>query len=148
MKLLGRTLAALVVAGCSATPNEPPAVDTSTPLPGPAVVALPAQCGPAGVLYRCNPVDNSGCDGAKGQACDSDTDRGFGCYPPPNTVALGGDCNVDQGPSCAAGLVCANVDDATADGTCAKYCCSSSDCSAGEACTPLDPTFGSLGWCQ
>ena len=62
-------------------------------------------------------------------------------------VLVGGDCNIDEGPSCGGGLSCV-TDGVGADGTCARFCCGDGDCSAGQKCVANDPAFGTLGVCK
>ncbi|GAC1351450.1 MAG: hypothetical protein NVS3B20_02270 [Polyangiales bacterium] len=120
---------------------------TGAPFEGPTVYALPSLCGPVGKKYACNPITNEGCNSSRGEACDDDERGGFGCYPAPNEVALGGDCNVFEGPSCAAGKGCMGASASSPSGTCARYCCTSSECGGGK-CAVIDPAFGTLGFCK
>ena len=109
--------------------------------------ALAPGCAPSGT-YACNPVTNQGCNQSNGEACDDDLQGGFMCYAPPNDVALGGECNIVDGPSCAAAMVCNGASDTNANGICAKYCCSKGDCSGSAVCVSLDTQFVTLGFCQ
>jgi hypothetical protein len=113
-----------------------------------ASFALPAGCAPASARYACDPLTNAGCRAASGEACDDDDDGGFKCYPPPNAVPIGGDCNIVDGPSCAPGLGCDGVSERDPDGECARFCCTKSDCGAGEKCVPGHPDQGALGFCE
>ena len=108
---------------------------------------LPAGCiTDTTITQNCNPLNNSGCSGA-GEACDL-ADDGAGnttleCFPPPNDTPLGGNCSNDtSGPWCQATMHCTG-----SPGTCAKFCCSASDCGGG-TCAPFDSTMGTLGLCQ
>lgn len=78
----------------------------------------------------CNPVTNEGCDTAGGEACDLGSGGVFGCFGPPNDVALCGDCsNGMSGPYCKAGSHCTDPD-GTTGGKCTAYCCTDGDCGA------------------
>jgi hypothetical protein len=112
----------------------------------PAVYALPAKCGPAGRKFQCNPVTNEGCDSAKDEACDDDEHDGFGCYPGPNAVMEGGECNDEEGPSCHGGFGC-DTPESHPDGICRRYCCADGDCGA-KKCVAIDKDFGTLGFCK
>jgi hypothetical protein len=116
----------------------------------PAVYALPAGCAPAGRKFQCNPVTNQGCDRAKDEACDDDEHDGFGCYPGPNAVQEGGECNDEEGPSCQGAFGCDTGDDDDPDGVCKRYCCADADCgsSPSRKCVVIDKAFGSLGFCN
>jgi len=120
---------------------------TATASSAGAGYALAPGCAPSGT-YACNPVTNLGCNQSNGEACDDDLQGGFMCYAPPNDVALGGACNIVDGPSCSAGMVCNGASDTNANGICAKYCCSNQDCSGSAVCVSLDTQYGTLGFCQ
>lgn len=77
----------------------------------------------------CDPTDPTSCGG--GEACDLSQDGGFVCFPPPNDAAIGAPCDPAAGPYCAHGGTCV-------DGTCAKVCCSDTECGGG-TCTDLGP---------
>ena len=92
----------------------------------PAGPAATGACVTEGGAIACNPVTNSPCDTAGGEACD-DNGSGFQCFPPPNDVALCGACSAASGPWCMAGSTCVGN-----TGTqCAKYCCDDTDCGPG-----------------
>jgi hypothetical protein len=111
---------------------------------------LPAGCVPPGKKFACNPLSNAGCDQAKGEACDDDTKGGFTCYPPPNEVEEGGECNDKEGPSCAAGMSCDTPGESNPDGVCRKLCCTGADCgrAQGKRCVPVDKEYGTFGFCK
>jgi len=127
-------------ASSASGPNAAPEAEQ----PAAAASALPAGCVPPDQTVACTPITNAGC--GAGEACDDDDLGGFKCYQPPNEVAEGGDCNVVEGPSCKAGLMCAGATADDPDGTCARFCCSSAEC-GGKTCQPIDPKRGSLGYC-
>jgi hypothetical protein len=109
------------VADCGATPVKP----------------SNAACGAA---YTCNPIGGVNAGGAAkecaaGSACDYDG-AAFGCYPPPNTIALCGACN-NQSTFCADGLTCVG-------GQCTRFCCDDGDCGANGLC---DAPPGDVGNC-
>lgn len=115
---------------------------------------LPSGCAD-GVPINCNPVTNAGCTGS-GEACDfsdpNTTGVSFDCYPPPNSVPKGGVCGTDptNGPWCIPSYGCDTPQGTggSTSGICRKYCCSASDCAAGETCAPFDTTLGTLGFCN
>jgi hypothetical protein len=111
---------------------------------------LPAGCVPPGKKFACNPLSNAGCDQAKGEACDDDTKGGFTCYPPPNEVEEGGECNDKEGPSCAAGMSCDTPGESNPDGVCRRLCCGGADCgrAQGKRCIPVDKEYGTFGFCK
>jgi hypothetical protein len=134
----------------SAVASSAVAGATMTPTPtslGRRLFALSAGCGPAGKEYACNPVTNAGCR-VDGEACDDDEKGGYACYPPPNEMAEGEACNDADGPSCAAGMACDNLNESNPEGLCRKLCCSNADCAAPKHCQVLDRHFGSLGFCR
>jgi len=147
MKTALSILALLVLLACTGAAAQTSPPDAATISPRAPDIALPARCGRVGALYRCNPVTNEGCDGAHGETCDVDPDHGFGCYPPPNDVVLGGDCNIDEGPSCGPKLSCV-TDGSNPDGTCSAFCCGDGDCPMKQKCIANDPAFGTLGTCR
>jgi hypothetical protein len=108
---------------------------------------LPAGCVPAGEKIACHPLTNAGCK-TNGEACDDDTKGGFMCYPPPNEVGEGGECNDKEGPSCAPGMSCDTPTESSPDGICRKLCCSAADCARTRRCVPVDPQYGTFGFCK
>lgn len=94
----------------------------------------------------CNLTSTSSCPPDSGGARQ-------GCYPdmtapachPAGTVAVGGACTALN--DCDAGSVCLGT------GTCAKLCCSATDCPTGQSCTPLgdgsgNPLPNGVGFCH
>ena len=87
-----------------------------------------------GTAFQCNPVTSTGCeDAGVGATCDlGDDGKGgsaFVCFPPPNDVALCGDCDNSNGPFCKPTMHCAP----TASGFgCARFCCDDGDCTGGK----------------
>ena len=110
--------------------------------------ALPPGCGPRAATFSCNPVTNEGCVTRKGEACDDDEDGGYRCYPAPNEVKEGGECNDRDGPSCEARLACDNGRNGGPNGICRRLCCSAEECGSEKLCEAIDPEFGSLGFCR
>ena len=109
-----------------------------------AGVRLPAGCGPAGGLFKCNPLTNEGCDATRKDACDwgEDDPTAFQCYPGPNEALEGSACDDDNGPYCAGGVTCED------DARCHRFCCSDQDCGdAKQKCYPYFPSFGTFGLC-
>jgi hypothetical protein len=65
---------------------------------------LPAGC-VTGATPPCNPLTNAGCNSGTGEACDLGQ-NGLQCFPAPNDVQPGGDCDNGAGPYCIAGYHC------------------------------------------
>jgi hypothetical protein len=112
--------------------------------------ALPPGCVPPGKKFACDPLSNAGCNQGKGEACDDDTKGGFTCYPPPNEVSEGDECNDKEGPSCAPGMSCDTPGESHPDGVCRKLCCADTDCGRAQArrCVPVDREYGTFGFCR
>ena len=107
---------------------------------------LPFSCfiGPS----PCDPRSGEGC--AEGETCDFSSESELGCFPPPNTAAVGEACDNSAGPYCAVGGWCA-PDSITGEPFCHQVCCFDSECSApGLECAGIftDPNIGSLGLCK
>lgn len=81
---------------------------------------------------ECNPVTNSPCDTAAGEACDLSGDGIFVCFPAPNDTALCDTCSNSAGPFCMGGTHC--NEDANG-GQCTHYCCDDGDCGTGSCDT-------------
>jgi hypothetical protein len=87
----------------------------------------------------CNPVTGDGCP-TDGSTCDFNGNTGyFACFPPPNGVAVCGDCD-NATAFCSAELTCV-VPGGGGDGTCYRYCCTDGDCGTGGTC---DVALGKL----
>lgn len=90
-----------------------------------------------GNAFMCNPVTNQGCDGGAGEACDlGDNGSGgsaFGCFAPPNDVALCGSCDNQAGPFCKPTLHCVEEDGGGFG--CGRWCCDDTDCTPGHCDT-------------
>lgn len=134
----------LVAIGCA--PARPPA-HARVATERAKEQSLASGCGPSGAKYACSPITNAGCDAAAGEACDDDEHGGFGCYPAPNEVKEGGDCDDEEGPSCAPEYGCATKE-GSSEGVCRKYCCDASDCAGGKNCVAVDAKVGTLGFCE
>jgi len=91
------------------------------------------------ITLGCNPMTNENCDTAGGEACDMG-ENGFECFPAPNEVPVGGDCNNSAGPYCEAKLHCTGS-------KCEKWCCADSDCTGDTKCIAFDATMGTIGTC-
>jgi hypothetical protein len=129
---------------------SPPAQERAAVRAGagaPRGFVLPRGCVPSGKAFACNPLNNAGCKAADGEACDDDTKGGFACYPAPNEVEEGDECNDKEGPSCAAGMSCDTPSESSPNGICRKLCCSSADC-AKARCVPVDRDYGTFGFCK
>lgn len=104
-------------------------------MPGPEepVCDAPAEAPSAGACVAvggdvaCNPVTSAECKG-EGEACDY-SDKGFACYPPPNTAGPCEPCgNAANGAYCKPGHTC--IQD-----RCHRYCCDDGDCGPGGLCS-------------
>ncbi|HZO15563.1 MAG TPA: hypothetical protein VFB62_19960 [Polyangiaceae bacterium] len=105
-----------------------------------------------GMNIVCDPQDQTPCNQANGEACDTIYNQGqhvgFGCYPAPNTLTKDAQCPGQNGEFCRSGLTCY-----VATQTCKEFCCGDADCTLGGTCTykqsdgmtpifPLTPTLG------
>jgi MYXO-CTERM domain-containing protein len=75
--------------------------------------------------WVCDFVTSTPCGGGT-TACDL-SNQGPGCFDGANVVPVGGACDAQNGPFCIQGSTCEG-------GTCAKFCCSSAECPANNAC--------------
>ncbi len=147
-----------LVAACagSAASAAPPGASTAPASGGaagaaesePPRYALPNGCSHAGTTFVCEPLTNKGCDMSEREACDLDAHGGFECREPPNYVKEGGDCDAEDGPACVPGLGCDGATETDPSGTCARFCCSDTDCAAGTTCRSHDEAFGTFGFCR
>lgn len=97
----------------------------------------------------CNPVKDTQCNVAGGEACDFGQNAEFECWPapPPNTVDLCGACSV-QTSLCKDGSTCLAADAGGTMAKCVKYCCTDADCGGAAGSCAKDPNFSStVGIC-
>jgi hypothetical protein len=108
--------------------------------PAPSGKQFDVSCG-ENQIFGCNPVKREKCPGElpdgtpftngvcdQSGSFDNPVGLNFFCYGPPQTQTLGQFCGSDN-KFCSEGLDCYDWTD-----TCAKYCCSDSDCSEGARC--------------
>ncbi len=94
----------------------------------------------------CNPVKDTQCNLAAGQACDGGM-TGFVCYDAPNDGLLCGACD-NKNTYCSDGHAC-YPSNAAGDGKCMRYCCTDADCGGGVGSCDKnltnDPAIGLCG---
>lgn len=91
-----------------------------------SLVPSQGECVTIGGPIQCNPVSNEGCNGPGGEVCDYGP-GGFTCYPAPNEQEICEACSVG-------GNTCKERSTCTADGVCAKFCCTDGDCGGTGSC--------------
>jgi len=128
----------------TATGSSTHAATTGKSVAGTAVTST--STGTAG--GACNPVLDTQCNVAGGEACDFDTDPNgtFKCYSsPPNTADLCAACDTKNGPACKDGSTCLYDDASQTTSKCAKYCCNDQDCGGATGSCALGG--GTIGFC-
>lgn len=103
-----------------------PAPDPACSAPGTA-----PSGGACGAAFACNPVTNGGCQA--GEVCDRAGASGFACFPSAGEAKVCEACGADA--PCGGTLTCLQ-------GQCARFCCDSGDCGAGNTC---DTSLGAGG---
>lgn len=105
-----------------------------------------ATGGAGGSALQCNPVVDTQCNVAGGEACDFDGNGGFTCFNmPANTAAVCASCDDMAGPACKDGSSCLFADASGNTSKCAKYCCTDADCGGAAGSCALDGS--TVGFC-